>query len=60
MKLKELVHSYGLTMDEFYRLDTETQEKWREIQQRKNREEQIEFNRKWKIYVESGYKEFPF
>lgn len=51
MTLKELVHDYGLTMGEFYRLDPETQEKWRQIQQEKNRQEQIEKERWWKQYM---------
>ena len=33
--LKDFVHEQGLNMGEFNRLDKETQEKWREIHQRK-------------------------
>ena len=48
MTLKELVHGYGLTMGEFYRLETETQENCRQIQREKNRQEQIETTKELK------------
>lgn len=40
--LKDFVHEQGLNMGEFSRLDKETQEKWREIHQRKLKEKLAE------------------
>lgn len=40
--LKDFVHEQGLNMGEFRRLDKETQQKWREIHQRKLRERLVE------------------
>ncbi len=48
MTLKDFVHAQLLTWNEFKSLDEETQLKWREIHARKNREEQIEANKRWK------------
>jgi len=48
MTLKEFVHSQLLTWSEFKNLDEETQQKWREVHQRKNREEQIENAKEYK------------
>ena len=36
--LKDFVHEQGLNMGEFKRLDPETQEKWREVHQKKLKE----------------------
>ena len=40
--LKDFVHEQGLIMGEFRRLDKETQQKWREIHQRKLQERLVE------------------
>lgn len=53
MKFKEFVHNQGLTMGEFRRLDKETQANWRRVHQIRNREEQIEIDRRYKEYLDS-------
>ena len=42
MTLKDFVHHMGLTMGEFNRLDEETKTFWRNRQQERNRQEQID------------------
>ena len=42
MTLKDFVHDSGLDMDEFRRLDGETQVKWRAKHAERNRIEQME------------------
>ena len=42
--LKDFVHEQGLNMGEFKRLDIETQQKWRQIHQRKLKERLAEID----------------
>ena len=49
--LKDFVHEQGLNMGEFKRLDMETQQKWRQIHQRKLKEKLIERDKSYDEYL---------
>ena len=49
--LKDFVHEQGLNMGEFKRLDMKTQQKWRQIHQRKLKEKLIERDKAYDEYL---------